>query len=723
MERKNLLLGNGELLTQPIAAPKTKNTKAHPYSFEEARERLLPKVTSIVKRISEVPDAAKPRGEEVVKFTLHPAYMAKTYFPDSLLRSCGLRSVGSMHVTVKPEKTTRKSPPELESTSCLYVSGTQSAFETLLLHLDEGDFPVGAKNDLRKLEDVSFYENSEKIKFIDDKVIWLDVALHATNDEQDVTAMFADYVESLNGFADTERKIVVGGLTFLPVRVPHNTIEMLAEFSLLRVVRSMPELRADEPTSFRMVIPGSLPTIPKEDALSESIRVAIFDGGIGIGDFDLWVSEHIKTANATPNSAYLKHGSEVTSTFLFGRIDDGQTDLPRPYANVDHYRVLDQLSGNDPDLYDVLHRIKAVLEDGRHSYINISLGPRLPIEDDDVHVWTSTLEHFLSDGMVLATVAVGNDGTLPIPLSRIQPPSDMVNALAVGAADSHDDDWCRAPYSCVGPGRSPGVVKPDGVMFGGVPDNPIKIFSPWSGVVGLCGTSFSAPLTLRTAVGVAASLDYPLTPMAVKALLIHHTKKNGESRSEVGWGGFRESVEEIITCADNETTLVYQGVLTAGQWLKAPIPFPDIELNGDVTLTATFCYASKFDPEHPVNYTRSGMEVTFRKNKDGDTASFFTNKNLYPTEQELRRDGHKWETSLHHSRKFRKTSLDHPSFEVVYRAREGGQGVPLTDLEPLPYALIVTLKVNNTLGVYNNILQRYPVLQPVKIQGRVRIIT
>jgi hypothetical protein len=723
MERKNLLLGNGELLTYPIDAPKTSSKKKHPYSFSEARDRLLPKVESVLKKMRDIPDNAKPRGEEVAKFTLHPAYMAKSYYPDSLLRKCGLRSVGSKEVSVKPSKTTRVGEPEYESSSCLYISGTQGAFEAFLSHLDEGDFPVGVKNDIIKLEDISFYESSEKIKSVDKNVKWLDVALHATSDDVDIVKSFSTYVKSLNGLADTKRRIVVGGLTFLPVKISYNQIDKLADFSLLRIVRSMPKLRMENPSAFRTITSTSAPTMPDDDAQNEDIKVAIFDGGIGANDFDSWVTEHNKTGHKTSHAGYLQHGCDVTSAFLFGRVRDGQTELPIPYTNVDHYRVIDHQSGSDPDLYDILLRIKSVLDDRKHSYINLSLGPQIPIEDDDIHVWTSTLEHYLSDGQVLATVAVGNDGDKPAPLSRIQPPSDMVNALAVGAADSIGDDWKRAPYSSVGPGRSPGVIKPDGVMFGGVPDNPFNVFSPWGGVAGVCGTSFSSPLTLRSAVAVAASLDHPITPIAVKALLIHHTKKNSEARTDVGWGCFPENIDEIITCSDDEATLIYQGVLTAGQWLKAPIPFPSIELNGDVTLTATFCYASKFDPEHPVNYTRSGIEVTFRKNSDGETTSFFTNKNLYPTEQDLRRDGHKWETSLHHSRKFRKTSLDHPSFDVVYRAREGGKGVPLTDLEPLPYALIVTLKANNTPDLYNNILQRYPILQPVQVRGEAQIRT
>lgn len=35
-------------------------------------------------------------------------------------------------------------------------------------------------------------------------------------------------------------------------------------------------------------------------------------------------------------------------------------------------------------------------------------------------------------------------------------------------------------------------------------------------------------------------------------------------------------------------------------------------LPGKVTIKATFCISAHTDPEHAINYTRSGMGVTFR---------------------------------------------------------------------------------------------------------------
>lgn len=65
--------------------------------------------------------------------------------------------------------------------------------------------------------------------------------------------------------------------------------------------------------------------------------------------------------------ALLMHGSEVTSAFLFGRRRMAKS-LHQPYMGVDHYRVLAPSSGSDPDLFDVLLRIKEVLEVGNHRF-------------------------------------------------------------------------------------------------------------------------------------------------------------------------------------------------------------------------------------------------------------------------------------------------------------------------------------------------------------------
>ena len=86
-----------------------------------------------------------------------------------------------------------------------------------------------------------------------------------------------------------------------------------------------------------------------------------------------------------PTDEYLDHGLNVTSALLFGSVDP-DSEAPVPFAHVDHFRVIDDKSGKDPfELYDVIRRIESILNQRDYSFVNLSIGPSLPIEDDEVH--------------------------------------------------------------------------------------------------------------------------------------------------------------------------------------------------------------------------------------------------------------------------------------------------------------------------------------------------
>ena len=81
---------------------------------------------------------------------------------------------------------------------------------------------------------------------------------------------------------------------------------------------------------------------------------------------------------------FTEHGLGVTSAVLFGPIEPEAT-AERPYAPVDHHRVLDaKIDGEDPyELYRTLGHVETVLLSRQYQFINLSLGPDLPIEDQD----------------------------------------------------------------------------------------------------------------------------------------------------------------------------------------------------------------------------------------------------------------------------------------------------------------------------------------------------
>lgn len=45
-----------------------------------------------------------------------------------------------------------------------------------------------------------------------------------------------------------------------------------------------------------------------------------------------------------------------------------------------------------------------------------------------------------------------------------------------------------------------------------------------NGIVSNAGTSFAAPLVLRQAIALSTSLQYNITPLTAKALLVHHAE-------------------------------------------------------------------------------------------------------------------------------------------------------------------------------------------------------
>ncbi|ENN6804355.1 S8 family peptidase [Enterobacter ludwigii] len=730
MNNKNMLLGYGETLTGEVKVNKGNGPKNKPYTYEENAPVIMRELQGVLKSMDALPDAVMPNGEAVAKITLHPAFLAKSYFPVLLFKKFALHSVGSKSVKVKPRKIVggRGKHKDEFSSACIYVSGKVKNFLALYNALNGDRLNKGEKKEIITFEAISFFDSDDKIKTIEpsQKTRKLEVALHTPESNKDVLRSFINYALSCGATINENKIINMNGLTFMPIIANAHEAAMVAEFSFLRAIRDLPSLRINNPVFTRTLTENNDLKLPTEKAVNDNIKVAIFDGGIGNTDFEQWVQEYTFSQNSKTSGQLLSHGQDVTSTVLFGAIVEGQKELPIPYTKIDHYRVIDNsIDGQDEDLFDVLLRIKSVLDDEDYDYINLSLGPRFPVDDDDVHVWTSTLEQYLSSGKTLCTVAVGNDGCLGDGLNRIQPPSDLVNALAVGAANSLSDKWMKSDYSCIGPGRSPGFVKPDGIAFGGSKEEPFKLYSPFlGGVVQTAGTSFSSPLVLRQAIGLAASLQYDITPLTAKALLIHHAENNGSERSHVGWGRFPHNLADVIYCDDDEVKVIYQGKLKPSQHLRASIPFPDIPVNGVIDLKATFCFTTPVDVEHPVNYTKSGLVVTMRKtpkDKIGATFPLFNSKNIYATEEELREDSHRWETTLRSEHTFNKDTLKDPCFDVIYYGRDCGMPVEVEDLPELAYVLIVSLKAKDTPELYNNIRQRYQTLQPIQIKQQIRL--
>lgn len=718
------LIGYGESLIDKVEIGSSGGPKEPPYTLEEAQDRVSKMLDRLTVELDALPDAACPRDEAVAAITLHPEYLAKSYYPSRLLDEVGLQAVGSRSVRVTPEKRSKDRVPEETPTTQLFIAGPRSNFKRFASKVELGASKAKAFDMLPCIEKIGLIQSRAKVKGCGEaERFQMEVVLHASEapNQRYIVHAFMEYMRSLGVDIDTQRQFYAGGLCFVKGLCTAKAINDVATFSYLRVLREMPKLRITKPIH-RTQNPAVAPIeLPNEDAIDPSSRVAVFDGGVESGTpFDRWVTAIDAPGVGEPDPDHVSHGTAVTSALLFGPLKGGVA--PRPICRVDHYRVLDVNTDDEgSDLYEVLDRIVTVLDSADYDYVSMSIGPCMPIDDDEVHAWTAMLDAKLSQGRTLLAVAVGNDGELPddpaVQLWRVQVPADCVNAIAVGASSLDRAGWTPAPYSSRGPGRSPGIVKPDVIAFGGDNDatfNALGTFQDLASVGGFVGTSLATPYVMRMASAIRARFGSYLSPLAVKALLIHGAEQEKYDREAVGWGCLYGDPERLIVCPDGMARVVYQDQITASKYRRIRIPVPSSLSSGMVNIRATFCFSTEVDPEHAGNYTRSGLEVRFRPDmsnyRDVEsmhpvTAPFFSAKSLYAPEHELRADAHKWETCLHATKRMRAGSLVDPTFDIHYNSRfqSRADGVP----REIRYALIITIESKRTKDLYDRVVAQY----------------
>ena len=389
MQGTNIILGYGETLTHEHKLKRGSGDKKYPYSIEEQRPWLEAQLKELRQSSNAVPALAKPHGENVVKVTLHPTFLAKSHHPNALFAATGLRCIGSRSTSITPRKEPRANRlPEPTYTAVLFVAGREEDFDHINSLLGSQRTAKVHQEALRKLELIAPFSAIEK-NYLGHEARGesrLEVVLHAAKEDQYIVAAFVAYVASLGGKADTQRMLVVSGLTFIPVNLDASQVDALGLFQFVRVVRAMPSLRMGGRPMRAIGAPSfALPTQP---ALDQSLRVGIFDAGVGHTSLAPWVSEVVLPGTHNTTADCFGHGNGVTSTVLFGPLDKGAA-FPRPYANVRHFRcispgITEDQGVQDIDLYNVLQNIDTVLTNQPLDFVNFSLGPYMPMDDDEV---------------------------------------------------------------------------------------------------------------------------------------------------------------------------------------------------------------------------------------------------------------------------------------------------------------------------------------------------
>lgn len=740
--------------------------KQYPRVYSEARDRLKNDLMRAEKLFRDLPSFKKLPDEATFCLRLHPDMIAKSYDPvDIFTRAPGLRNVGSRNYRVDSREIAQtksvakkyKANDEIVS-RLVFAQGNLSSYEGLMDLLDtaESRLPDSFKKEIRSIERLDLLLWNEQIT---DPALnsddWtegrLELVFHPSLSNP-TTQM--DFLNELLGGKESSRRFQTAqyadGPFFVSCRMDRESLAALRDVNPLRSVRRLDI--ADMPT-LRSAPGLKLPSPPPAVSKS-SIKVGVFDGGIEATHPHLIThsEDDQQFSVKTPvDEAAKAHGTAVAGIVLYGPFNDIKRtqELAVPDVSVVSFRVFPTSNSADIDLYEAIDIIENVVPARPDIKVyNLSFGPVGPISDDTVSRFTYVLDKLASDHKVSFVVAVGNDGEQPEPFNRIQAPADLVNGLGVGSYTILNGSKMHASYSCHGPGRECGKVKPELVAFGGCDSNPIHLLDLNSGTRAVSqGTSFSAPFVARL-LAQATGLIERCSALLGRALIIHAVTDHGdeENRNKLGYGFSPLSIDEILECDSNKVTIVYQGEIPAKQTRRLPILLPpNLVGNGTVQVKWTIAALPKVDPRHPCDYTTICLEDTFypnnlrfrytppngsqekpliRKHGQDDISiqrllSDGWRESVLPVSdsgktflaEETRRKGLKWESLVCKRASKRAENLHEPAIALHATPRHEASG-------SVDFAAVVTIEAKGYNGdLYDAILRTYVNLQPARIRA------
>ena len=775
--QRRLILANGEQYVKPIEKHTGAQPPEMPRSYGDARTLVKNELTNSLAAVAALSPLKKFDDEAILCLRLHPDMTAKSYDPQgifSLVRE--LTNVGSRNYRIatnevaKTNRIEKLIKKQLESQifdttgRMVFIRSTDAGFRRLLTILDqaESSLPKPFKEEIQRIERFNLLRADEQILGIPDN--WtegrVELVLHPSRHSENEQTHFLDELFRTQGGLSKRPNVAFysNGPLFVSCFLNRNLLNSLLDANPLRTAHPLvfggfENLRAA--TSFPAPPPPTGKTRSK-------IVVGMFDGGIA-ESHPLLQGHAVEDASLSIQTpAYpdgILHGTAVAGALLYGPLNDHdtKTPLPSPLVSVVSIRTLPTSDLSDIDLYEAIDVIERAVPARKDIKVfNVSFGPHGPILDDMISRFTFALDHLAATQKVTFCVAVGNCGDEGPDLGRIQSPSDLVNGLGIGAYTVRNGKSVHAPYSCRGPGRECGKIKPDAVAFGGCDQLPIHLVSSTPGFKLLeSGTSFSSPIVAAICAQAAEGFDHGSALLA-RALVIHTSNHPiGNPDDELGHGIVPTTIEQILNCERNLVSIIFQGEITAKRYIKLPILLPPkFSAKGTIEISWTVVGLPTVAANHPSDYTAMCIEDTFYPNSqrftfsppkrkittgvaskpkklnevsdaneikaliaDGWKKSALPNSdsgNQYASEPEQRAQ-YKWETIVRRS-KSKKTSSVHQPFLVLHAVpRHGASG-------KLSYAAIVTVSVPQFSGnLYEEVIRSFPALQPVRVRSEAEI--
>jgi hypothetical protein len=639
-QRRRLILANGEKYVTPQIKSNPGRPPEMPRTYAEARELVKREVQTALEKIAALPESKKLEDETVLCLRLHPDMMAKTYDPKGIFETVrDLENVGSRnyHVAATRVAQTDRIKKQLEqhiletTGRLVFVRSNDAGFRRLIRALEssERQLATAFREDIQRIEKFDLLDVEEQLLGFDSdwKEGRVEIVLHPSRGGEEEQTHFLKtlFREHDVPWAKSRMVMYPEGPTFISCCLTREALGAIAEANPLRsahplVFAGLEDLRG------AVTFPAPRPPVTTKRS---TIKVGMFDGGINPthallkGHCEQDESLSIKSP---ANVDYVQHGNAVAGVLLHGPLNekDSTLPLPAPPVFVVSIRTLPTSDSKDIDLYEAIDVIEAAVPARPDVKVfNLSFGPRGSFLDDVISRFTYALDKLALTHKVTFCVAVGNDGDAGPGLDQIQVPADMVNGLGIGAYTRRKKGNVRAPYSCTGPGRECGKLKPDLVAFGGCDQDPIHLVSSAPGLKVLhYGTSFASPIAAALAAQAGEGFERS-TALLARALLVH-TADHPDCKPDhfLGHGFIRPSIEEIVRTGDNDVTVVFQGDIAATKMVRLPIMLaPGLLTQGKVAVTWTVAALPAVSSNHPSDYTSCCIEDNFYPNKSVFTFS------------------------------------------------------------------------------------------------------
>lgn len=767
---KNPILGRGEVISEEVRRSRGGGGDNSIRTFEEAQQRLLPQLSSVMEDYTKKPRSFKLQGSAFFSINIDSKFLAKSYFPGGVLVNRELGIAGTRYWDQTERDGFELGEPV--KGRCVFVKANISSIEKFTNDLKRAHFNKTEQQQLTRIDNI-FLEPDSKLNLPTNFINGAAELIFHPMSEGEWAECKTKLIEI--GFADDstlltelELQFYDEDIRFVPVTAPRRLLETLNGFNPLRFARALSRIRPPQITQFdRKDIAGALGKARAKNELL-NFEIGVFDGGVDPrAGLSRWVVAEDLTP-MPPTLEWVEHGTAVCSAAVFGPLNPQNVLNALPKAKVHSFRIYPEEPANgvnDFDLYRIIPKITSAVENPKNQNIKVfvlSSGPEYPIDDDEVNPLTAMIDKLCHEQDVLFAIAAGNDGDLEPPYDRIQPPADTVNGISVGAYSRTSTGlYEKTIYSCNGPGRPGSQVKPDILGFGGAQDDPFYVRVPSSpqniAIGGVCGTSFAAPVVGQNAALLLHGVDNEavLRPQTAKALLIHDAAMNGALCDSSSWGISDDSAENMLSCYDYESTIVFNGDITFKTGVMLPIPFPEVHsLSGQMDIFWTIVYSSAVVPSSPDEYTLAGTEVYFIPHRhkhdfikkegkkivgrqtvdirdtalvhslqqDGWICSQNNKSKPYKREIELRNEG-KWDTVFRGNKCSNASSLVDPYIHVHALARGDWSHMGL-NMGPgrLSYAAVITTRaVSKKIDLYNQVRTRWPQLIPVRIRERVSV--